>query len=433
MNQTPRNQADDAKLSGNGFSLSRALSVVGLPFACGAALLGPHGLTWLPLVLAAAFLLIRDGEAAKKPLRAAFAGQGLLLAAITAFLLLMVAGAFRGQETQGNLQVVGALLLAFAGGVLGFAAAGRVGNLGRWYWLYFPLVLAVFSVATMLVLRFLPGQLSTVSFVTSIADSRLKHGWAYNRAAVLCVLLLPLAVFAVRASPASAGWRAGAFAASVVLSVGATLSSASASAKLALAVVVVTALLGSLSLRLTAAVSCAAVLAALAAGPFLAPAALEATRDWPIWSHDAGTFLERMRIWAGTEPQIREAWFLGHGLEHARTAGYIDPFIGERRFHNHPHSFLVQTWLDLGLVGVAVLSIVLVAAYRLLAGIDGASGVMLLCITNGLLAVWAVSHGMWQAWYIGLCGIVLMFAALAHHRAKAEGFGQLDNVGRTSL
>jgi hypothetical protein len=38
----------------------------------------------------------------------------------------------------------------------------------------------------------------------------------------------------------------------------------------------------------------------------------------------------------------------------------------------------------------------------------------------GVLAIWSVSHGMWQPWFVGLAGFALVFGLICAQRAAAE-------------
>jgi O-antigen ligase len=425
-----------APVPGAGFSASRALAVGGLVLACCMAILAPQGLTWLPLVQTGLFLLIRGAGSGAADVGRRLAERRLLLASAGLFLLLAAAGVARSAEPVQHALTFAAFLLALCASAAGVLAAARVGSAGRWHWLYFPAVLTGLGLAT--------AAAVTHASMLTVFGERLLQEWAYNRAAVLCALLLPLAAFAVSRSGADKPLRAAALAAAGVACLAAVTVSHSASAKLALVVVGLTMLGARLSLRTAAAASAACVIILLALAPFAPPVVLDATRGWSVWQNEANSFLERMLIWSATSAEIRDGFLFGYGLEHARDAGVLFSDTGERRFHNHPHSFLLQVWLDLGLAGAVLLAAALLAAYRLVARLPSASGAMMLAMLNGMLAVWAVSHGMWQSWYVGLCGLVLMFGALAHHRSQAEesarlheprerSAGKLDNAGRASL
>ena len=107
------------------------------------------------------------------------------------------------------------------------------------------------------------------------------------------------------------------------------------------------------------------------------------------------------------------------GVEFVRVMGYRDPETGILTAETHPHSFLFQIWVDIGFVGVALLIGVIVLLAEMIRRVEGPARVMYAAIMAGGLAIWSVSHGMWQSWFVGLLGISIIYAGIAHHRGSS--------------
>lgn len=397
------------------FDAARALVAALLPVSAGFVILAPQGLTWFPAIMAAVLALALRAAPGAPRLRDLAADHLGVLAMLTAFLLWAWIGALRSADPAHALPELGAFCLALAAGAAGIAAARHVGRVGRWHWGFFPLAHA----AAALILALLVTERL---HVPQAAGPRFAHEWHFNRAAVFVALLLPLSLFAlgrmeVRRVPRAVMMAA--LAAGVVWTV---LLSESGAAKLALPAVLATWLLARTDLGLALRLTGGALAFAVVAAPLmtLLRPLVEGTA---LWSVEPWTVAERLRIWRGMLPHIEAAPFIGHGIEHVRAAGFVDASNGQIGRPNHPHSALLQIWVDLGLVGALLLTGALLAGLRAMERLPRASAAMALSILNGAMAVWSVSHGMWQGWFIGLCAVIFIFAAVAHQRAVAEDAG----------
>ena len=397
------------------FDAARALVAAMLPVSAGFVILAPQGLTWFPAVLAAVLALALRAAPGAPRLRELAADHLGVLAMLGAFLLWAWIGALRSAGPAHAAAELGAFCLALAAGAAGIAAARHVGRVGRWHWGFFPLAHA----AAALVLALLVTERL---HVPQAAGARFAHEWHFNRAAVFVALLIPLSLFAfgrMEARRFPRAMMAAALAAGVAWAV---LQSESGAAKLAIPAVLATWLLARAHLRFALRLTGVALTLAVLAAPSMT--LLRPLVDGTaLWSVEPLTVAERLRIWQGMLPHIAGAPFIGHGIEHVRDAGFIDAASGQIGRPNHPHSALLQVWVDLGLVGALLLTGALLAALRAVGRLPRASAAMALSILNGAMAVWSVSHGMWQGWFIGLCAVIFIFAAVAHRRAAAEDGG----------
>lgn len=175
----------------------------------------------------------------------------------------------------------------------------------------------------------------------------------------------------------------------------------------------------------------AAVLIALVTAPWhgdiaawlLGPRAVEA-----ISSANAG---ERIRIWqafgAMVSLQAEHAtttWF-GYGFGSSRTlhthpaALLLPQQMRALLEHGHPHNAFLQIATELGRVGIMLFAIGAVIVERAIARLDAPDQPYALALATACVAVAAVSHGAWQAWWIASIGAALAgFAALSAERRR---------------
>lgn len=124
-----------------------------------------------------------------------------------------------------------------------------------------------------------------------------------------------------------------------------------------------------------------------------------ASTRWAIWSQS---------LWLGMERPL-----LGHGVDALR---YADPAItaptrtGSRPLSsfNHPHNAYLEIFVNFGVLGIAMLTMLLAGISEALSRIrDRAVRIGALSIHAGLCTVIAVSHGVFQSWWVALMLIVV--------------------------
>lgn len=225
-----------------------------------------------------------------------------------------------------------------------------------------------------------------------------------NRAAVAIVLFLPLALLQDNRIP---GQRALA-----VLAVGfAAFSSESESAKLAFLVTLVSLpvflalkskgrwVLGSL------------LLASLVFMPLAVPHLMSLVPDIIENKLPYGSVGIRADIWTAHARLLTNAPFIGHGVDASLMAAedYKHTDIPELFLRwGHPHNFAMQVWYELGLIGVALFSVLIFLFFR---SIKSVPVELLPALLSTLAAVWTVavvSHGAWQAWWWCLLGLLCL-------------------------
>jgi len=149
--------------------------------------------------------------------------------------------------------------------------------------------------------------------------------------------------------------------------------------------------------------------------------------DWLEYSAKA-----RVVLWAYTAEQIPAAPILGIGAASTRKMN-LDPQVrlnaieakekGEAfgwRAGAHAHNAFLQTWYELGAVGV----ILFMAAGSVVIGSVGRlprpTQSYVMAHVAAFLAVVAFGWGMWQSWLMALAGLAALYAALAVNFYRAQ-------------
>jgi O-antigen ligase len=123
----------------------------------------------------------------------------------------------------------------------------------------------------------------------------------------------------------------------------------------------------------------------------------------------------RLQIWRFVADAVAERPVAGWGLNASRDLpGGIDEVSpGARRLPLHPHNGMLQWWLELGAVGAA-LGTGLVVLTILGAGRLGTAGPVragALAATAGAIVVALTGYGIWQAWWMAVLWLAAGFTA----------------------
>jgi exopolysaccharide production protein ExoQ len=125
-----------------------------------------------------------------------------------------------------------------------------------------------------------------------------------------------------------------------------------------------------------------------------------------------------MKIWQFTAESIAVRPVAGWGLNASRSipGGTDEVSPGTNRLPLHPHNAILQWWLELGAVGAAIGTALIVSVvFRAgqIGGVAGpdAAGPAALAATASALTVALVSYGIWQSWWIATLWLATTFTA----------------------
>ena len=119
----------------------------------------------------------------------------------------------------------------------------------------------------------------------------------------------------------------------------------------------------------------------------------------------------RLNIWTFSAERVLERPWFGWGLDASRTFGPAVPL--------HPHGAALQAWLELGLVGAAILAVFWGAVFwfaSIAAEDDRPAGAAWAATATSYYVIGSLSFGVWQEWWLAL-GAIAFAAALALRRA----------------
>lgn len=179
-----------------------------------------------------------------------------------------------------------------------------------------------------------------------------------------------------------------------------------------MAVVAVVGLSALLWRRLPAVVLAALVVAAFAAAPLalkIPPSErLAVEQSWMPPS-----LVHRTVIWRFAAEHAIQRPILGWGLDasrelpgadqevviHAPYNGHIIEFV-QQPLPLHPHDFILQLWLELGVVGMALFLALIFAVLRWAWRRPGAESVVCVAALAAPTVIGAASYGLWQSWWM---------------------------------
>lgn len=141
----------------------------------------------------------------------------------------------------------------------------------------------------------------------------------------------------------------------------------------------------------------------------------------------------RLEIWDFTGRYTLNSPLLGYGVEITRT---VEDFDSGQIYNPgyttilHPHSFIMQTWIELGLLGILFAIAAVGAAMKGIYSIaDQQCRNIALTILMTCLLISSFSYGMWQSWFLGLfCMLGGILAAINYRQPVQSGSAQTDTA-----
>jgi len=239
----------------------------------------------------------------------------------------------------------------------------------------------------------------------------------FRRIAVILALLLPFIMAHRRFHPAL---RVG-----VCLAViGTIFMTTSETAKLAALVAVASFLIAALAWRVALLVVAFTTILSMLFMPLLVPLLQSAIISKLFSMLGNAHIAERLEIWRQSVLLIPQHPLHGWGFASSRTLlKHLDPAVLEKLnialiSASHPHNQILQIWIEFGIVGVALFCIVLIAALVRIHAMPPATRLAALSLTASLFSIAAVSHGLWQSWWVALTCALLVVLVGAERRER---------------
>ncbi|AIL65376.1 Lipid A core - O-antigen ligase [Rickettsiales bacterium Ac37b] len=118
--------------------------------------------------------------------------------------------------------------------------------------------------------------------------------------------------------------------------------------------------------------------------------------------------LERVNMWNNALILIQDRPFLGWGIN---ASDALNKLVNQSQniIQLHPHNAFIQIWLETGLLGVSIISIILYQLYLKLSTITNAKQISIYMGSISAFFVFAMlSFGIWQTWWLSTLWIVVI-------------------------
>lgn len=160
------------------------------------------------------------------------------------------------------------------------------------------------------------------------------------------------------------------------------------------------------------------------------PGVTEKIRMFDLTGRMENSVRHRLQIWSFVTKRARDRQILdfGWGLDSSRRIPGAKKLtsLNAERLPLHPHNAFMQVWLELGLPGVVLLSLVMV--YALAAGLLGQGPPLAYAVRAGaMLATFTVAmlaFGIWQNWWFSALFLTAALVVTFPAAAPREGVGR---------
>ncbi|MCK6417485.1 MAG: O-antigen ligase family protein [Alphaproteobacteria bacterium] len=150
--------------------------------------------------------------------------------------------------------------------------------------------------------------------------------------------------------------------------------------------------------------------------------------DWLSQGYAAS----RMEIWDFIARAALEKPWLGHGVEAARQMHFdTKQLFFKTDTVLHPHNFVLQFWLEFGLLGAVFLSGFLGDIWRRLQTLPAAGARLGAAVFFATITTAAITYGIWQGWWIGVLSLLPALATLAIRVAHRDVLPDSPILGKS--
>lgn len=119
----------------------------------------------------------------------------------------------------------------------------------------------------------------------------------------------------------------------------------------------------------------------------------------------------RLEVWYFVAAKIMENPWIGHGIDTTRSILFNGPMVYYKSPSVlHPHNVALQLWIEFGILGPLLGTLVLFFMYRYLKKISKEQQILSLIILSGTLIFLSVSWSIWSSWLVGLVMLLISFA-----------------------
>lgn len=119
----------------------------------------------------------------------------------------------------------------------------------------------------------------------------------------------------------------------------------------------------------------------------------------------------RLEVWYFVAGKIMENPWIGHGIDTTRSILFNGPMVYYKSTSVlHPHNVALQLWIEFGILGPLLGTLILFFMYRRLKNTSKEQQMLSLVILSGTLIFLSVSWSIWSSWLVGLVMLLISFA-----------------------
>ena len=130
---------------------------------------------------------------------------------------------------------------------------------------------------------------------------------------------------------------------------------------------------------------------------------------------------DRTAIWSASAKKILEYPWFGRGIESLLLYRDIDPNIYTKTSPPSAHNFVLQIWMDLGLLGVAFALVLVYSGWIFMRQLNKVSLPAGLATMTMIFIAASVTRSMWATWWMAAVALALLLFALLYGVSDKEG------------
>ncbi len=166
----------------------------------------------------------------------------------------------------------------------------------------------------------------------------------------------------------------------------------------------------------------AIIIALIFTTPFIVPwafdnfAAIMSENKW--LSH--GYAPQRLEIWDYISRRALESPIIGHGVEATQAIKDFDSALiyTPINYVLHPHNFVVQLWIEFGVLGAALGSAFLCFIVEQIRKSSERLARSFFALFVAALSIGSIAYGLWQGWWLGLLAFLVVISLISQKIAS---------------
>ena len=132
--------------------------------------------------------------------------------------------------------------------------------------------------------------------------------------------------------------------------------------------------------------------------------------------------MARLELWKDLVPQIKTAFWFGHGADTTRV---LPLAFGEIKYYDLPdipsaHNMVFDIWYELGLLGIIALLTIIMTAAETVMNLRAGALLVAFIVLVGTVVELSVDHRIWLSWLQGALILAISICVLTGTRTIAD-------------